>query len=56
MKAPTIIRAQLPTPDAVIVRKPDGRLYVVADVSLSDQRVKDLALEAPHVRDGRAFG
>lgn len=52
---PTIIRACLPTPDAVIVRDAGG-VYVVADVSLSDERVDEIAREAPHVRDGRPFG
>ena len=54
--APTVIRVALPYPDAVIVRKPDGRLYVVADHAVPDERVADLAREAPHVRDGRPFG
>ncbi len=53
---PTIIRAALPYPDAVIVRKPDGRLYVFADESLSDARVAELVSEAPHCRDGRPIG
>lgn len=56
MQAPTIIRAELPTPDAVIVRTAAGELLVVADTSLSDARVQELAREAPHCRSGRAFG
>lgn len=56
MQAPTIIRADLPKPDAVIVRRPDGSLYVIADTRLSDARVEECAREAPHCRDGRPFG
>jgi hypothetical protein len=56
VQAPTIIRAQLPTPDAVIVRTAGGELLVVADLRLSDAQVDELAREAPHVRDcGRAI-
>lgn len=57
MQAPTIIRAELPTPDAVIVRTVGGELLLVADTRLSDARVDELAREAPHVRDcARAIG
>lgn len=51
MHAPTIIRADLPTPDAVIVRTAAGELVVVADTRLSDAHVQGLAREAPHLRD-----
>lgn len=54
--APTVIRESLPFPDAVIVRKSDGQLYVVADESLSEARVAELVREAPHCRDGRPIG
>ena len=56
MQAPTIIRAALPTPDAVIVRSCDGGLYVVVDHSVPDHTVQTLLREAPHCRDGRPFG
>lgn len=57
MQAPTIIRTELPTPDAVIVRTAAGELLIVADTRLSDEHVQALALEAPHVRDcSRAIG
>lgn len=56
MSDPTVIRAALPTPDAVIVREANGDLFVVADESLSDEYVATLVHEAPHVRDcGRAL-
>ena len=54
--APTVIRANLPTPDAVIVRQPDGSLYVVADHTVPAERVDELKREAVHCRDGRPFG
>lgn len=53
---PTVIRAALPTPDAVIVREANGDLFVVADQSLPDDYVQTLVNEAPHLRDcGRAL-
>lgn len=52
----TVIRAKLNNPDAVIVRCPGGELFVVADYRLDEQRVRALAYEAPHCRDGRPFG
>lgn len=51
-----MIRANLPTPDAVIVRQPDGSLYVVADHTVPAERVDELKREAVHCRDGRPFG
>lgn len=53
---PKVIRADLPTPDAVIVRQPSGETVVVADPRVDEQFVQRCLLEAPHVRDGRAFG
>lgn len=53
---PKVIRADLPSPDAVIVRQPTGELVVVADHRVNEQFVQQLVREAPHVRDGRAFG
>lgn len=50
---PTVIRTDLPTPDAVIVRQPCGELVVVADPRVPDSFVETLMLEAPHCRDGR---
>lgn len=56
MLTPKVIRAHLPTPDAVIVRCPSGETVVVADPRVDEQFVQRCLLEAPHVRDGRPIG
>lgn len=48
----TVIRADLPTPDAVIVRCPNGRTYLVADHRLSDELIYRYAAEAPTLNGG----
>ena len=53
---PTIIKADLPYPDAVIVREPDGTLYVVAHESWSDEDIARCVREAPHLRNGLPIG
>ncbi len=47
-----VIRADLPTPDAVIVRRPDGGFVIVADTSLDEHLVEQLSAEAPTLKNG----
>lgn len=53
MTTPTVIRTDLPTPDAVIVRKQTGELVVVVDHRVEDWRLAQYLREAPHCRNGR---
>lgn len=45
----TIVWAELPTPDVVVVQYPEGGLLIVADVSLSRRLIARIA-SSQHVR------
>lgn len=43
---PLVIRVELPTPDAVIVRHHSGEVTIFADVTIPEQRVVEFVVEA----------
>ena len=40
---PLIVRAEMPTPDIIIVQHPGGELTVIADPAVPDERVERAA-------------
>lgn len=46
MIVPLVVRAELPTPDAVIVRHDSGEVTIVADVTIPEQRLAEFIVDA----------
>lgn len=53
--SPTVIRAQLPTPDMVIVTVPDGSALLVVDDRLPQQFVDRAILDLSVIASGTPY-
>lgn len=53
---PLIVRAELPTPDVVVIRHASGKVTVFADTSLPDETIDDLLDFDPDAGTGHALG